>query len=316
MTHNSPAEIAALAHAHTAISEALRRVRAIPPPRDARALHRDIVALLNDEESVAGELVQASRFGPSFATALLPLRGAASRLGHDLAAVNRSAAAAKPVATAPTGAQLWTAAGCGACHTLAATGSNGASGPDLDHLRPSSTLIAAQVESGGPGMPSYKRSFTGPELSTLAAYVAAASRGAAPAASSPPEGVAAENASVYAAFAAAFARYRRGVEPVAATVSRLTAPPLLQPGLTAERLALARSLGLTTKIENAFSRHRPTEANTAIKSLFATVAGVSAAKVRREQNAATRSYNDRLKAIQALTAKIAAEQRTLLTKLG
>ncbi len=316
VAHPTPAETARLDQAQTAISGALRRVRALTPPPEARRLHAEVVALLSDEKAVADELVQASRYGPSFTAALLPLRSAASHLGRDLAAAGRSVKAAKPVATAPTGPQLWTAAGCGACHTLSAAGSNGTSGPDLDHVQPSSALIIAQVRSGGQGMPSYDRSFNGAELATLAAYVAAASRGKAPAASSTPASVATQNAAAYAAYGAAFARYRARLEQVAKTLSHLAAPHVLQPGLTAERRALARSLVLTAKIEIALARHRPAAANAAIKSLFGSVAGVSSAKLRREQNAATRAYNARVKGIQALSAKITTERQTLLTRLG
>jgi murein L,D-transpeptidase YcbB/YkuD len=60
-------------------------------------------------------------------------------------------------ARAATGAQLWGAAGCGGCHTLAAAGSSGQVGPDLDSLRPSASRIAQQITSGGPAMPSFAR---------------------------------------------------------------------------------------------------------------------------------------------------------------
>jgi cytochrome c6 len=313
---NTPAEIAALAQAHTAIAAALRRVRVIPPPPDARALRADLLALLSRQESVAGELVSAARFGPRFLRAVRPLGNAAARLGRDLAAVTASASATKPAESAPTGAQLWTAAGCGACHTLAAAGSNGSSGPDLDQLRPSSSLVSTQVRSGGPGMPSYAHSLSGAELASLAAYVAGATRGAPPAAPSGRDNAAAAYAAVDASYAAAFDRYRQAIVPLAATVSQLRAPPLLQPGLTAERRALERSILLCAKIKRAFSRGHLTEANTAIKSLFATVAGVGSARVRREEVSETRAYNARLAKIRKLTVDVATERNRLLAEIG
>ena len=316
LRHNTPAEVAGLARAHSTIARTLRRVRALAPPPDARKLHAEIVDLLGRQAAVAGELIWAVRFGPQLDHALQPLRGAASRLGRDLAAVKASAKAPPPVATGPTGAQIWTAAGCGACHTLAASGSNGASGPDLDHVRPSSAAVANAVRTGGAGMPSYSGALSSAQLIVLADYVAAASRGAAPPASSGQASIAAENAALSAKYAAAFARYRRALQPVAASVSRLSAPPLLRPGLTAERNALAQSLLLSGKIATAFSHQRVAEANAAIKSLFGTVSGVSAAKVRSEQDAAARAYNARLAEIKKLSTRIAVTRQKLVAEIG
>ena len=82
-------------------------------------------------------------------------------------------------ASPSAGLQLWQRAGCGGCHTLAATGSTGNVGPDLDQLRPSAAAVAAQVTSGGGGMPAFAGSLTPAEIQALASYVAGA---AAPAA--------------------------------------------------------------------------------------------------------------------------------------
>src|SRR5690242_2613671 len=57
-------------------------------------------------------------------------------------------------AAASGGARVWADAGCGGCHTLAAAGASGQGGPNLDQLRPSAAAVAAQVSSGGGGMPS------------------------------------------------------------------------------------------------------------------------------------------------------------------
>lgn len=316
LAHNSPAEVAALVRAHSAIADALQRVRAISPPPGARALHAAIVELLSRQEAVAADLVRAVRYGPELDRALSPLRGAASRLGRDLAAIKASAPSSTPAATGPTGAQIWTAAGCGACHTLAASGSNGASGPDLDQARPASSLIANQVRTGGAGMPSYAGSLSGAQLNALADYVAAASRGTAAPAPSGSASIAAENAALASEYAAAFERYRRALQPVTAAVSRLRAPALLLPGLRAERHALARSVTLSGAIATAFSHQRVAAADTAIKSLFGTVSGVSATKVRREQNAAARTYNARLAEIKKLTTRIATERQKLVAEVG
>ena len=77
-----------------------------------------------------------------------------------------------PSADAPprAGKQIFTAEGCGGCHTLADAGASGTSGPDLDAAAPDAATVAAKVESGGGSMPSFD--LPAPELDALAEYVA------------------------------------------------------------------------------------------------------------------------------------------------
>jgi murein L,D-transpeptidase YcbB/YkuD len=77
------------------------------------------------------------------------------------------------VARAANGAGIWAQAGCGGCHTLAAAGAAGQVGPNLDVLRPSSAAVAAQVTSGGGGMPSFGSTLSASDIQALAAWVAA-----------------------------------------------------------------------------------------------------------------------------------------------
>jgi cytochrome c2 len=78
---------------------------------------------------------------------------------------------------AATGPQVWAQAGCGGCHTLAASGSTGNVGPDLDALRPSSSAVANQVTYGGPGMPSFGGSLSSADIQSLANWIASATGG-------------------------------------------------------------------------------------------------------------------------------------------
>lgn len=80
-------------------------------------------------------------------------------------------------ALAGTGSQLWSQAGCGGCHTLAAAGSTGNAGPNLDQLLPSSAAVADQVASGGGGMPSFGASLSSAQIQALAAWVASVAGG-------------------------------------------------------------------------------------------------------------------------------------------
>jgi len=87
------------------------------------------------------------------------------------------ALAAPAGAGAATGSRLWSSSGCGDCHTLAAAGSSGSEGPNLDQLRPSQSAVAAQVTGGGPGMPSFGGSLSAAEIDALAAWVSSAAGG-------------------------------------------------------------------------------------------------------------------------------------------
>jgi cytochrome c6 len=80
--------------------------------------------------------------------------------------------AKQPSAAAPPrdDKQIFTAEGCGGCHTLADAGAAGTSGPDLDELAPDAATVASKVQSGGGAMPSYD--LPAPELNALAEYVA------------------------------------------------------------------------------------------------------------------------------------------------
>ena len=69
---------------------------------------------------------------------------------------------------------------CGGCHTLAAAGTNGNVGPNLDTLKPSYQAVTAQVTNGGGVMPSYKGQFTTQQIADVAAYVVTATGGTVP----------------------------------------------------------------------------------------------------------------------------------------
>jgi mono/diheme cytochrome c family protein len=91
---------------------------------------------------------------------------------------------AEPVAPAAStggdpdaGARVWSEAGCGNCHALAAAGSNGSLGPNLDDLAPGFETVVAQVTVGGGGMPSFEGQLTQQEIEDVAAYVATSTGG-------------------------------------------------------------------------------------------------------------------------------------------
>lgn len=61
---------------------------------------------------------------------------------------------------------------CGSCHTLAAAGTSGTFGPDLDDLAPDRARVAAAIQAGPGGMPA--KLLAGTRADAVAAYVASA----------------------------------------------------------------------------------------------------------------------------------------------
>lgn len=63
---------------------------------------------------------------------------------------------------------------CGACHTLAAAGTTGTTGPNLDSLAPSAAAVEHQVENGGGGMPAFgkEKILTPKEIEEVSEFVA------------------------------------------------------------------------------------------------------------------------------------------------
>ena len=74
--------------------------------------------------------------------------------------------------TVRAGAQVFSEAGCGTCHALAAARSRGQVGPDLDELEPDADAVGRQVRQGGGGMPAYADRLSEEDIDVVAAYVA------------------------------------------------------------------------------------------------------------------------------------------------
>jgi cbb3-type cytochrome c oxidase subunit III len=60
---------------------------------------------------------------------------------------------------------------CSSCHTLAAAGTHGTIGPNLDQLKPSESIVQHQVEVGGGVMPAFKGTLSDAQISAVAKYV-------------------------------------------------------------------------------------------------------------------------------------------------
>ena len=72
---------------------------------------------------------------------------------------------------AAAGAAVFTSAGCGGCHTLAAAGSAGAVGPNLDEAMPDYALVMERVTNGMGAMPAYAGQISETDIQNVSAYV-------------------------------------------------------------------------------------------------------------------------------------------------
>jgi DNA-binding beta-propeller fold protein YncE len=82
-----------------------------------------------------------------------------------------TASAPAGAAAAPSGKQVFVSAGCGGCHTLAAAGSSGTTGPNLDDAKPSADTVEGIVTSGAGIMPSFKGRLSAAEIEAVAQFV-------------------------------------------------------------------------------------------------------------------------------------------------
>ena len=70
------------------------------------------------------------------------------------------------------GKAIFESAGCSGCHTLAAAGSSGTVGPNLDDAKPSKELAIDRVTNGQGGMPSFKGQLSEAQIEAVATFVA------------------------------------------------------------------------------------------------------------------------------------------------
>lgn len=70
------------------------------------------------------------------------------------------------------GKTIFTSAGCSGCHVLAAAGSTGTVGPNLDQAKPSLELAIDRVTNGKGAMPSFKGQLSEEQIRAVAKFVA------------------------------------------------------------------------------------------------------------------------------------------------
>jgi cytochrome c553 len=72
---------------------------------------------------------------------------------------------------AAAGEAVFASAGCGTCHTLAAAGTSGSIGPNLDDASPSHDKVVERVTEGKGVMPSFADQLSEQQIQDVAAYV-------------------------------------------------------------------------------------------------------------------------------------------------
>ena len=84
---------------------------------------------------------------------------------------------APPPGDPAAGESVYASAGCGACHTLAAAGSTGQVGPNLDESKPDAELVVDRVTNGGGAMPSFGSQLDEKQIQDVAAFVVDSTQG-------------------------------------------------------------------------------------------------------------------------------------------
>ncbi|MSO95696.1 MAG: cytochrome c [Thermoleophilia bacterium] len=78
---------------------------------------------------------------------------------------------------AAAGKAVFTSQSCGSCHVLAASGTSGAVGPNLDESKPSTELVVTRVTEGKSLMPAFGETLTAQQIADVAAYVSESTGG-------------------------------------------------------------------------------------------------------------------------------------------
>lgn len=73
---------------------------------------------------------------------------------------------------ADPGADVFTSAGCGGCHTMNAAGAAGAVGPNLDQVKPTEARVNEVVTNGLNAMPAFSGQLSAKQIDDLSKYVA------------------------------------------------------------------------------------------------------------------------------------------------
>jgi mono/diheme cytochrome c family protein len=97
--------------------------------------------------------------------------GTATTASSSSTSASGGGSATASAAQLKAGMKVFNTAGCASCHTLAAAGSTGTVGPNLDQLKPSDALVTHQVINGGGGMPAFGSILSKAQIASVALFV-------------------------------------------------------------------------------------------------------------------------------------------------
>jgi mono/diheme cytochrome c family protein len=83
----------------------------------------------------------------------------------------------EPQGDPAAGEAIFAEQGCGSCHTLAAAGTSGTIGPNLDETQPSFELTVDRVTNGSGAMPPFAGTLSPEQINDVAAYVVQSTSG-------------------------------------------------------------------------------------------------------------------------------------------
>ena len=132
------------------------------------------------EDIVAGQIRAPGQYATGSGPGRLQANMPANLVkGKDLAAVAAFVGAnagaqgfAQASAVTGTNGQVIFKTKCASCHTLAAAGSTGTIGPNLDQFKPPFARVKKQVIHGGAIMPAFMGVLTDPQITAVAKFVA------------------------------------------------------------------------------------------------------------------------------------------------
>ncbi len=132
-----------------------------------------------DESAIENVVLDQIRLGSGSVTGGTPMPAGLvkGQDALDVAAFVASVAGTGSATTTPP-SQLGTdgkaifKAECAGCHTLAAAGSSGTVGPNLDQLKPKQPIVVNQVTNGGGVMPAFKGKLSPKQIQAVASFVA------------------------------------------------------------------------------------------------------------------------------------------------
>jgi mono/diheme cytochrome c family protein len=83
----------------------------------------------------------------------------------------------EPQGDPAAGEAIFAEQGCGSCHTLAAAGTSGTIGPNLDDSQPPFELVVDRVTNGSGSMPPFSGTLSPEQIDDVAAYVVQSTSG-------------------------------------------------------------------------------------------------------------------------------------------